>query len=558
MKKVKIIGLNINQKFGILQASHLEFDTDNNLIVVKGEVGAGKTSFQKALQLTTQGKKALQDSALYGNIDVETQLLDGDIPLFVGCRSNEKGGLTHTIYTKNASGKIEKNPVIDGIKATPSTYLNLLQTELTWKMDELTSENPTVQKKILLKLYQHKLSEQGVIFDKSKQAYQNSILHKIEQAENNRSTCDMIRKQYGGIADDLKEKGFDVNRPESLPKIVNISDIDNKILDLQKEIAVKENTKTSQLDKLKVQAENLTDKAINFNNDLKSEYDKKVSEIEEKRQEYQNDINQILLNLETAQNAYESLHSLGYRGNEVKEFIKNMPQKYDKFFEVIPEPEYIVIKNNKIQPTQKTIKYGIVSKVNNLRNMFKNISKEGIDTSELTAKIDILRKEKIKSENINKICKAVDTFFDWQAANELVVKLKGEYETMLTKVDTGVEGLKIMTENDNLFLMYNGHYDVEYFSNRKKEYRKLSSYSGTQKPVICLLIQSYLLNQKPKALRYMYIDNVPMDRKTTSLLNKMGKELDLTVFLNMTGDFEAQTLNDGEYLISGGEVFFNK
>jgi len=474
MKKVKIIGLNINQKFGILQASHLEFDTDNNLIVVKGEVGAGKTSFQKALQLTTQGKKALQDSALYGNIDVETQLLDGDIPLFVGCRSNEKGGLTHTIYTKNASGKIEKNPVIDGIKATPSTYLNLLQTELTWKMDELTSENPTVQKKILLKLYQHKLSEQGVIFDKSKQAYQNSILHKIEQAENNRSTCDMIRKQYGGIADDLKEKGFDVNRPESL------------------------------------------------------------------------------------QNAYESLHSLGYRGNEVKEFIKNMPQKYDKFFEVIPEPEYIVIKNNKIQPTQKTIKYGIVSKVNNLRNMFKNISKEGIDTSELTAKIDILRKEKIKSENINKICKAVDTFFDWQAANELVVKLKGEYETMLTKVDTGVEGLKIMTENDNLFLMYNGHYDVEYFSNRKKEYRKLSSYSGTQKPVICLLIQSYLLNQKPKALRYMYIDNVPMDRKTTSLLNKMGKELDLTVFLNMTGDFEAQTLNDGEYLISGGEVFFNK
>ncbi|MCJ7802733.1 MAG: hypothetical protein MUP82_10300 [Candidatus Marinimicrobia bacterium] len=105
-------------------------------------------------------------------------------------------------------------------------------------------------------------------------------------------------------------------------------------------------------------------------------------------------------------------------------------------------------------------------------------------------------------------------------------------------------------------MMYDGTYDLDYFGNPRKHLRKLSAYSGTQKPVICLLIQNYLLSKKSKAMRYMYIDNVPIDNKTRALLEKMCIELNLRVFLNITGDFSKDGLIDGEILIEGGEVFF--
>ena len=106
-------------------------------------------------------------------------------------------------------------------------------------------------------------------------------------------------------------------------------------------------------------------------------------------------------------------------------------------------------------------------------------------------------------------------------------------------------------------MTYDGTFDPEYFNNIDKVDRKLSSYSGTQKPMICLLLQNYLLNKLPKAMRYLWIDNVPIDNKTKLLLEKMGNELNVTVIVNITGDFTKNGLTDGEILIEGGEVFFN-
>ena len=55
----------------------------------------------------------------------------------------------------------------------------------------------------------------------------------------------------------------------------------------------------------------------------------------------------------------------------------------------------------------------------------------------------------------------------------------------------------------------------------------------------------------------MFIDNIPMDNKTTELLEKLGKDLDLTLFINITGDFNANTLTNGDILVEGGNVFFD-
>lgn len=58
-------------------------------------------------------------------------------------------------------------------------------------------------------------------------------------------------------------------------------------------------------------------------------------------------------------------------------------------------------------------------------------------------------------------------------------------------------------------------------------------------------------------MRYLWIDNVPIDNKTKSLLEKMGSELNVTIIVNITGDFTKDGLQNGEVLIEGGHVFFN-
>ena len=116
----------------------------------------------------------------------------------------------------------------------------------------------------------------------------------------------------------------------------------------------------------------------------------------------------------------------------------------------------------------------------------------------------------------------------------------------------------IKGDDDDIYLVYDGSYDKKYFNNPEKEPRKLSSYSGTQRPMICLLVQQYLLSKKVKSLPYLFIDDIPFDNKTISLLNKMADELGLWLFVNWTGDFKARGLKKGEILLENGNILFEK
>ena len=182
------------------------------------------------------------------------------------------------------------------------------------------------------------------------------------------------------------------------------------------------------------------------------------------------------------------------------------------------------------------------------------------DTSSFEKDLDLVKNNITLAKENNKKCDMLDAFLAWSDAHNLVMDLRGEYASMLSGINTGVEGLNISVDKESdkldIYLTYNGEYDPKYFANEKLEQRKVSSYSGTQKPLICLLLQNYLLSKKPKAMRYLWIDNVPIDKKTKDLLTKMGKDLGLTIIVNITGDFTKDGLEDGEILIEGGEVFF--
>jgi len=187
-------------------------------------------------------------------------------------------------------------------------------------------------------------------------------------------------------------------------------------------------------------------------------------------------------------------------------------------------------------------------------------NKEQGDTTEQAEAITLIEINIKKRAENNKHVEMLSSYIDWDEANKKVFELREVYFNKLSSINTGVDGLNIAVEKEegkqDIYLTYDGAYDAEYFGNTEKEPRKLSSYSGTQKPLICLLLQSYLLSKKPKAMRYLWIDNVPIDKKTKTLLDKMGKDLDLTIIVNITGDFSKNSLENGEILIEGGEVFF--
>jgi len=567
-KKVKIIGLKINSQQGILQSCELAFDAKNHLIAVKGAVGAGKTTLQKSLQLGTLGSDTLKDDKqLYGGIDEEIQLLDGSERIFIGCKSTDKGGLDFVLYQKGDDGKIVKNPVIDGVKCTPASYLKNLQTALTWRMDELMSENVVVQKKLLLELYKSELAKLGVVFDKKSDQYKESILGRIELAENDRSQKEFERKTIGGFANQLESVGIDVDDEKTHPKRVDVSEGEKKKNALSYEIENIDKVGDQKLDEIKNRAGSIVNLLKSQNNVIESDNQKLESEFEKRKEQYSQNVhtlNGIKTDLKTL---VDEKCFIDQEKDEVvgllDSWFKNDGATCAPLAKLVEfnEKGQVITKSSEWKGSddvlENLVKYeGVKSEFSAMLKAPKG------DTKKLEADLEKVIEVLGAAKTVNKHCDMLDAFSAWRDANDLVMELRDEYASMLSSVDTGVEGLQIAVDKEesgklDIYLTYDGTFDPGYFNNEGKTQRKLSSYSGTQKPMICLLLQNYLLNKLPKAMRYLWIDNVPIDNKTKMLLEKMGHDLDMTVIVNITGDFTKDGLTDGEILIEGGEVFFN-
>lgn len=578
-KQVKIVGFSINSDFGALKATKLTFDDKNRLTVIKGEVGSGKTTLNKGMRLVTQGTGVLEDKNLYGDsIDLEVKLMDGELPVYIGCKSKKDGtGIDYVLYTVDANGKKLKEVVIDGKKATPSNYLKSLQTALTWRLNELTSENPTVQRNILLELYRNEIESKGVIFDKSHPDYVGGIIDQIEKAKNKRDIADSKRKEVGGIADDLSKKGIDYN--EAMP-VKDLQEFTDEIATITAKITLAkqsvEQTRTSTISTLKMAGMEAANKIRDKNSQFQ-EHNRKVQKLLE---QHASDVREINDSLQWAK---DHLQNIKFQDEF---FVQNLFEKTISAQIVFPEkPKEILIpevkyndKNNCIsEPAEyQDIDKDMVELIKNYQEAvlkyvnFLNLPVGTIDTAELEAELTKAELKLKTAKEHNESAIAVNSFLYWQQCNNEVKKIKKDYFMKLTQINTGVQGLYICPEyivgadgeriakDNDIYLMYDGSYDSEYFHNPKGELRKLAAYSDTQKPMICLLIQRYLLSKKAKTLPYLWIDQVPIDRKTKELLDRMSEEMGLWLFVNWTGDFEKENLKDGEILVEGGEIFFNE
>lgn len=569
-KDVKIIGLSIKEDFGTIKATELKFDAKNQLTVFKGEVGSGKTTLNKAMRLTTQGSNTLVDKNLYGsNINMVAQLVDGDKNIFVGCKGGEGDTLSYFLYEEDDEGKKVKDPVIDGVKATPAAYLKTLQTALTWRLDELTSENPTTQRNLLLELYSKELEVKGVVFDKKSPKYVGGIIDQIEKAKERRSYYDMKRKEVGGIADDMQKKGVDYESGRLKEK--DVSEINTKIssLESKKQNALDnpQEEKDKKLLELKNQGLEFLNKLRAFDSQIKErnrpnkkfndDLEKRELEVKKKLKELRS-IVEFLLDDENLADSY--VDTIAGQLPELK------PKELEKELE-FNEKGSCISKSSEFENEEvsKCLKDYLQAGLEYSKLQKSELEK--VDTSKYDSEIEKLQEKKKFIDSWNKDVKAVNSFYDWRELNEVVNDLNKEYFNLLTGINTGVKGLQIAPEYDDdgkggkvargndIYLMYDGSYDPKYFSNEDRELRKLSAYSDTQKPMICLLIQNHLLSKKPKALPYLWIDQVPIDKKTRALLEKMSKDLDLWLFVNWTGDFDKDNLQDGEILIENGEIF---
>ena len=561
-KQVKIIGLSVNKDFGGLKATELTFDENNKLTLVKGEVGSGKTTLNRALSLTTKGSKTLEDNNLYGEIDLTAQLLDGEHKVFIDCKGTE-GNLKHTIYTIDKDGNKLKDVVIDGKKLTPANYLSSLQTSLTWRLDELTSENPTTQRNILLELYQNELEQRGVFFDKNNPKYVGGIIDKIEKAKNDRNYADMKRKEVGGIGDDLRMKGINSDQRRELKSEAVTVALAN---DLSAQITLAKTNITqqreSQLNALKAKGSEINGRLRDINDGFKAVNSKvDVFEIEYKAKKKElnikvSNIEDILLDIFKNESAI--VQSLMNQINNSLPEIKQPTETKVKELQFSEKGQCISKPEDFDKDTSDLLTEYRSTATEYIR--INNLPLTVADTTEIENKLDEVNKE-LKSIRIwNKEAIAINALHDWKDKNEDVKDLQNDFYMKLTEIETGVKGLHIAPESkesQNIYLMYDGSYDTDYFHNPNKELRKLSAYSDTQKPLICLLIQQYMLSKKGKTLPYLWIDKVPIDNKTRELLEKMSNDLDLWLFVSWTGDFKLENLKDGELLLEGGEVFFN-
>jgi len=372
----------------------------------------------------------------------------------------------------------------------------------------------------------------------------------------------MKRKEVGGIADDLVKKGVNTEERRDLR---SESVVVAKINDLTAQITLANTNikqqRESELNKLKANGIELNSRLRDVNDSLKAananveeihdDFKKKIEYREHVLSQIQGNLNNLKIN---DVNNNEIMNLIGSKCSQliVPTETKVKELQFNERSQCISNP------NDFEGETKELIEgYQLIGRE---YVRVKNLPLTEVDTTKLENQLDKSKRDLLSLQEWNKEAVSINSLFDWKDANTKVKELQNNFYMKLTEIDTGVKGLHIAPESrdsQNIFLMYDGSYDPAYFYNENKELRKLSAYSDTQKPLICLLIQSHLLSKKGKTLPYLWIDKVPIDNKTKELLEKMSEELGLWLIVSWTGDFKVENLEDGDLLLEGGDIFFN-
>lgn len=536
------------------------------LIQLIGDSGNGKSSLIELLQTAVAGTDAIKKKdALEKNYLAEVQLLDGDIKLYAGARvteyqRGEKKGenkFETFLYAKDINGK-HYTPIINGVAATAGKYVEMLTTELTFNMPALFSENQTVHRQLIEKLFKNELEEIGA----------EEVAAKIIELKKHRDACRMLCQNQGAYMEQFETEGFNEVMLASI-RPVDVSKIDEKITQKRIEKDRVENQLDSEynleVEKLKSAKEKslqkIKDEILEIREKIRADDEAKKKKYDTEKLIYDETIRRkesIQISKASAINSVNELFLyIKEDGSSCINIINDACNKKIASIHVVdpilPQPDAALAASLEAK-TQEW-------KVLNAAEL--TMPKKGeVDTSKIDSEIEVLLASKKSAEETNALYNRFQLWQNWIEAQHKYEQQVDILRAMYSKIDCGVQGVHIVpTETDSgrieVWIQYDGSYDTTFFCNDKKEMRFMFQYSSFQRSAIGVMLQAARLNLKPKALRLAIVDDVAFTSKGLAVLARLCSDLNIQLITSKTADYDKKNIGDGEVIVENGEVFFN-
>jgi len=563
-KQVKLIGIRA-ENHGIIRAANLTPSIlDKKLIAITGETGNGKSTLLDLIKTSISGSDAIKKKdILEKGYLAEAQLLDGEIKLFVGAKVTEyqkgesKGEPKFEIflYSKDENGK-QYTPIIDGVPCTASDYVKMLTTELTFSMPDLHSENQAVHRKLIEKLFKPELEALGA----------DEVVERILKAKKIRDNARAIAQANGAFMSVFEEEGWDENKLSKL-QAIDVKTIEDTILakKLEKDRLENGGNDAYELAKAKIDRER-SDALQKIKDEGLAIKEKIRLDNEAKEKEYQEALNIYNAVLEKKYNLVSDCLDLRNRAAEV---LGNS-DAFQKVQEIVNAYQDEWVKNhNPIEPKLASPDQALAEALKSSYARYKALSdsplnypeKKVADTTELQKEIEGLEERKTAAEKTNSVYTRYQYWLSWVEAKGIYEKEIDTLRKLYASIDCGVKGMNIVPrETDSgkveVWVMYNGEYDTEYFNNQNKEHRFMFEYSSFQRTIIGLMLQAARLNLKDKALRLAFVDDVAFTTRDLDVLRDISEKLDLNLIVAWTHEVDENTLLDGQVMVDGGEIFF--
>jgi len=569
MDYTRVISITVND-FGIIEAAELNFsDFQNGIIALKGASGHGKTTEQQAVKVLIESSTSIPDKTMYGDKwKLKAQLSAGDSNFWVEKKIVD-GKIKAELYSADKNGKKIKNPVINGVSATPGDYFKQLTTELTNGTDKLLSESNTVQTKFMFEMFAPELKKFGVITEKKSKSYELVSEQKRLRDECQRKGAyqavfvrDGINIKDAGSIEPADIAGLQTELQKvEIEKATSGATAETKFLQKQNEIKARISETVEKI------------RAINkINSDYTEELNKKSETETKSKKDAENALSMFAESLKMLIDkdyiSREERESLGtiYK-NTAKRIAEHeiKPVKPAREYDisrgrlVLSDPVLGGAADSDITPQYTFLLFDYLTACKKL----ESLKPEPVNESEFESKIIKIKQNIEIGEINNDILDRIALNQEWIEAKAKVEIARNEIQKLYAKVETGVSGLRMTAffdKNDECTIKttYTGEYDPEYFKNTTKEPRPLVSYSSGQKSIIAMFLQVARLKLKTKILDYMFLDNVPMCKTAYGVIAKLGKENGLHVLTSITGDYKREKLQTNEMLIENGEVFFSE
>lgn len=563
-KQVRILGL-IAKNYGIIKAVELTPDLmQKRLVQVVGESGNGKSSLMRLLQIAVSGTDYIpKKDALEKGFITEALLVDGETKIYVGAKvteyqRGEKAGqpkFETFMYSKDANGKIV-TPIVDGVAVTSSDYIKMLSTELTFNMPALFSANQTEHRKLIEKLFKPELEAMGI----------EGLMQKILEAKNKRDAARALTQNRGAYMTQFETEGY-TEKQLSVLVAMDEKSISDSIFQKKLERDRMLNAPEAELKLAISEANNQRERDLQA---LKDEYhrieklqaDKLRGEMEvyntkvKAYNEYVAKLNETIEDVKTIINLMNKHFPDSGMADMVKETLDKVINKKEGLIapkepqpDEIMSQEMVKVKEDYSELKDTPINYPTVKVA---------------DTTAIDEEIEHLEARLLSCRINNDLVERYELWLDWIEKKGLYEKEIDALRKMYASIDTGVPGLKVTAVEQGesgrieVWMMYDGSYDTDFFMNPDKEYRYIFDYSSFQRSAIGLMLQAARLNLKEKSLRLAIIDDVAYTEKGLEVLYKISEDLNVQLFTCRTSDYDKNSIKEDMIIMEGGEAFFNK